>query len=86
VKTDVADEASAQGAVAAAFVDVGGLQGPVGCAGIMHGEKVIGKGARMRSKVRTPISINLVGMSTCSGCGGRMSKGAPNAEGERASS
>ena len=43
VKTDVADEASAQAAVAAALSSFGGLQGLVGCAGIVHGEKVLGK-------------------------------------------
>src|SRR5258708_38943468 len=43
VKTDVADEASARAAVAAAISSFGALQGLVSCAGIVHGEKVLGK-------------------------------------------
>ena len=43
VRTDVTDEASANAAVAAAVQGFGGLQGLVNCAGIVHGEKVVGK-------------------------------------------
>ncbi len=85
VKTDVADEASARGAVAAAVSTFGGLQGLVGCAGIVHGEKVVGKDAphALEAFART-ISINLVGMfNVIRLAADAMSKGAPNAEGER---
>ena len=85
VKTDVADEASARGAVAAALSTFGGLQGLVGCAGIVHGEKVVGKDAphALEAFART-ISINLVGMfNVIRLAADAMSKGAPNAEGER---
>ena len=85
VKTDVADEASAQAAVAAALSSFGGLQGLVGCAGIVHAEKVLGKDAphALGGFART-IGINLVGMfNLIRLAADAMSKGAPNAEGER---
>ena len=43
VRTDVTDEASGKAAVAAAISKFGGLQGLVNCAGIVHGEKIVGK-------------------------------------------
>jgi NAD(P)-dependent dehydrogenase (short-subunit alcohol dehydrogenase family) len=84
-KTDVADEASAQGAVAAALSSFGGLQGLVGCAGIVHAEKVLGKdGPHAIAAFARTISINLVGMfNLIRLAADAMSKGAPNAEGER---
>ena len=84
-KTDVAGEASAQGAVAAALSSFGGLQGLVGCAGIVHGEKVLGKdGPHAIAGFARTISINLVGMfNLIRLAADAMSKGAPNAEGER---
>ena len=85
VKTDVADEASAQAAVAAALSSFGGLQGLVGCAGIVHGEKVLGKeGPHALAGFARTISTNLVGMfNVIRLAADAMSKGAPNAEGER---
>jgi NAD(P)-dependent dehydrogenase (short-subunit alcohol dehydrogenase family) len=85
VKTDVADEASAQAAVAAALSSFGGLQGLVSCAGIVHGEKVLGKeGPHAIAGFARTISINLVGMfNPIRLAADAMSKGAPNAEGER---
>ena len=51
VRTDVTDEASAKAAIAAAVDGFGGLQGLVNCAGIVHGEKVLGQAkGRMRSR------------------------------------
>jgi len=85
VKTDVADEDSAQATVAAAVSAFGGLQGLVGCAGIVHAEKVVGREAAhsLAGFART-ISINLVGMFNMIRLSAEaMSKGAPNAEGER---
>jgi NAD(P)-dependent dehydrogenase (short-subunit alcohol dehydrogenase family) len=85
VKTDVTDEAGGQAAVAAALSAFGGLQGLVCCAGIVHGEKVLGKDAPhgLAGFART-ISINLVGMfNMIRLAADAMSKGAPNAEGER---
>ena len=85
VKTDVADDASATAAVAAAVAAYGGLQGLVGCAGIVHGEKVVGKdGPHSLAGFARTISVNLVGMfNMIRVAADAMSKGAPNAEGER---
>ena len=85
VKTDVADAASAQAAVAAALTLYGGLQGLVSCAGIVHGEKVLGKeGPHAIEGFARTIAINLVGMfNVIRLAADAMSKGAPNAEGER---
>ena len=85
VKTDVADAASAQAAVAAALTSYGGLQGLVSCAGIVHGEKVLGKeGPHAIEGFARTVAINLVGMfNVIRLAADAMSKGAPNAEGER---
>lgn len=85
VRTDVTDEASGRAAVAAAVDTFGGLQGLVGCAGIVHVEKVLGKEAphSLAGFVRT-ISVNLVGMFNMIRLAAeRMTAGTPNAEGER---
>lgn len=85
VKTDVTDEASTRAAIAAALSSFGGLQGLVGCAGIVHGEKVLGKdGPHGIDGFARTISINLVGMfNVIRLAADAMSKGVPNAEGER---
>ncbi len=61
------------------------LQGLVSCAGIVHGEKVVGKeGPHALAGFARTISINLVGMfNLIRLAADAMSKGAPNAEGER---
>lgn len=85
VRTDVTDEASGKAAVAAAVDAFGGVQGLVGCAGIVHGEKVLGKEAphTLAGFART-ISINLVGMFNMIRLAAeRMAAGTPNADGER---
>jgi len=43
VRTDVTDEASGKAAVQAAVDGFGGLHGLVNCAGVVYGEKVVGK-------------------------------------------
>ena len=85
VRTDVADEASMQAAVAAAVDGFGGLQGLVNCAGIVHGEKVVGKeGPHSLAGFARTISINLVGMfNAIRLAADAMGKGTPNAGGER---
>ena len=61
-RTDVTDEASGKAAVAAAVEGFGGLQGLVNCAGIVHGEKVVGKdGPHSLAGFARTISINLIG-------------------------
>jgi len=85
VRTDVTDEASGAAAVAAATAAFGGLHGLVNCAGIVHGEKVVGKEAphTLAGFART-ININLVGMfNMIRLAADAMAKGAPNGEGER---
>jgi NAD(P)-dependent dehydrogenase (short-subunit alcohol dehydrogenase family) len=85
VRTDVTDEASGRAAVAAAVEGHGGLHGLVNCAGIVHGEKVVGKeGPHTLAGFARTININLVGMfNMIRLAADAMAKGAPNAEGER---
>jgi NAD(P)-dependent dehydrogenase (short-subunit alcohol dehydrogenase family) len=62
VRTDVCDEAHGKAAVAAAVDGFGGLQGLVNCAGIVHGEKVVGKeGPHSLAGFTRSVNINLVG-------------------------
>jgi NAD(P)-dependent dehydrogenase (short-subunit alcohol dehydrogenase family) len=85
VRTDVTDEGSCRAAVDAAVKQFGGVQGLVGCAGIVHGEKVLGKEAphSIAGFART-INVNLVGMFNMLRLAAEaMSKGTPNADGER---
>ncbi|MBI5921618.1 MAG: 3-hydroxyacyl-CoA dehydrogenase [Betaproteobacteria bacterium] len=84
-ETDVASETSAKSAVALALESFGGLHGLVNCAGIAIGEKVLGKeaphGLASFAKV---ININLIGTFNMIRLASEaMSKGAPNAAGER---
>ncbi len=85
VRTDVADEASGRAAVAAAVSAFGGLHGLIGCAGIVHGERVLGKeGPHALASFARTITINLVGMFNMVRLGAEaMAAGAPNADGER---
>jgi NAD(P)-dependent dehydrogenase (short-subunit alcohol dehydrogenase family) len=85
VRTDVTDEASARAAVAAATSAFGGLHGLVNCAGIVHGEKVVGREApHTLAGFRRAIEINLVGTFNLIRLAAEaMAKGTPNAEGER---
>ena len=85
VRTDVTDEESGKAAVAAAATAFGGLHGLVNCAGIVHGEKVVGKeGPHTLAGFARTISINLVGMFNMIRLAADvMAKGAPNADGER---
>lgn len=85
VATDIADEASARAAVAKVVTAFGRLDGLIGCAGIVHGEKVVGKeGAHALSSFRRVIEINLVGtFNMIRLCAEAMTKNEPNAAGER---
>ena len=85
LRTDVTDEASAKAAVAGALAGFGSLHGLVNCAGIVHGEKVVGKEGphTLASFVRT-ININLIGSFNITRLAAEaMSRNAPNAGGER---
>jgi NAD(P)-dependent dehydrogenase (short-subunit alcohol dehydrogenase family) len=85
IRTDVTDEASAKSAVAEARSALGGVQGLVNCAGIVHAEKVIGRdGAHSLAGFVRAININLVGTFNLIRLAAEaMSANAPNAGGER---
>jgi NAD(P)-dependent dehydrogenase (short-subunit alcohol dehydrogenase family) len=85
VRTDVTDEASAKAAVAAALDGFGRLHGLVNCAGIVYGERVVGKEGphSLGGFVRT-ININLIGtFNVLRLAAEAMAKNTPNAGGER---
>jgi NAD(P)-dependent dehydrogenase (short-subunit alcohol dehydrogenase family) len=84
-RTDVADEASGKAAVAAAIDGYGGLQALVNCAGIAHGEKVVGKeGPHGLATFARSMNINLIGTFNMTRLAAdAMAKAAPNGEGER---
>jgi len=85
VRTDVTDENGGKAAVTAATAAFGGLHGLVNCAGIVYGERVVGKeGPHALASFARTININLVGMfNMIRLAADAMAKGAPNAEGER---
>ena len=85
VRTDVTDEASGKAAVAVALGAFGGLQGLVNCAGIVHGEKVVGKeGPHSLAGFVRAITINLVGtFNLIRLAADAMAKNTPNGGGER---
>jgi NAD(P)-dependent dehydrogenase (short-subunit alcohol dehydrogenase family) len=85
VRTDVTDETSAKAAVAATLAAFGAVHGLINCAGVVHGERVLGKEAphTLASFVRV-IQINLVGSFNMTRLAAEaMSRNAPNAGGER---
>jgi NAD(P)-dependent dehydrogenase (short-subunit alcohol dehydrogenase family) len=85
VRTDVTDEASAKEAVAAALDAFGAVHGLVNCAGIVHGEKVVGKeGPHSLAGFARTIGINLVGTFNLLRLAAEaMTHNVPNADGER---
>jgi NAD(P)-dependent dehydrogenase (short-subunit alcohol dehydrogenase family) len=85
VRTDVCDEASAKAGVATTVESFGGVQGLVNCAGIVYGERVVGKdGPHSLAGFVRSVNINLIGTFNLIRLAAEvMSKGAPNAEGER---
>jgi NAD(P)-dependent dehydrogenase (short-subunit alcohol dehydrogenase family) len=85
VRTDVTDEASAKAAVAAALETYGRIDGLVNCAGIVYGEKTVGKeGAHTLAGFARTININLIGSFNMIRLAAEaMAKNVPNDEGER---
>lgn len=85
VATNVADEASAQACVAAALEAHGAVHGLVNCAGVVIGEKTVGKeGAHALASFKRVIDINLVGTFNMIRLAAEaFSKNEPNADGER---
>jgi NAD(P)-dependent dehydrogenase (short-subunit alcohol dehydrogenase family) len=85
VRTDVTDEVSAKAAVGVALDGFSKLHGIVNCAGIVHGEKVVGKEGphALASFVRT-VNINLIGSFNITRLAAEaMTRNAPNTGGER---
>jgi NAD(P)-dependent dehydrogenase (short-subunit alcohol dehydrogenase family) len=88
VRTDVTDEASAKAAIAAAVDGFGAatkLRGLVNCAGIVHGEKLVGKdGPHALASFARTIGINLVGSFNLARLAAdAMTRNEPDAGGER---
>ena len=85
VRTDVTDEASAKATVRTALERFGALAGVINCAGIVHGEKILGRDAphSLAGFART-IDVNLIGSFNMTRVAAEeIAKGTPNAEGER---
>jgi NAD(P)-dependent dehydrogenase (short-subunit alcohol dehydrogenase family) len=84
-RTDVTDEASAKSAIAAALETYGRIDGLVNCAGIVYGEKTVGKeGAHTLAGFTRTININLIGTFNMIRLAAEaMAKNVPNDEGER---
>ncbi|ABQ29849.1 SDR family NAD(P)-dependent oxidoreductase [Acidiphilium cryptum] len=85
VRTDVTDAGQAEAAVAAARAAFGGLHGLVNCAGIVLGEKVLGRErpASLERFARV-ISVNLIGtFNMIRLAAAAMAEGAPDEGGER---
>ena len=84
VRTDVTQEADGQAAVAAAQA-MGGLHGLANCAGIAHGEKVVGRdGPHGLAAFTRVITVNLIGTFNMTRLAtAAMAGNTPNAGGER---
>jgi NAD(P)-dependent dehydrogenase (short-subunit alcohol dehydrogenase family) len=85
VRTDVADEASAKAAVAAAVDAFGALHGLINCAGIVHAERILGRdGPHALASFTRAINVNLIGSFNMTRlAAAQMAKTAANADGER---
>jgi NAD(P)-dependent dehydrogenase (short-subunit alcohol dehydrogenase family) len=85
VRTDVTDESSGKAAVAAAVERFGGVHGLVNCAGVVHGERILGKeGIHALASFVRVVNINLVGSFNMTRLAAeQMARNAPNAGGER---
>src|SRR5574340_571272 len=83
--TDVTKEESGIAAVRAAREAFGAVHGLVNCAGIVHGEKVLGKrGPHSLAGFARAIDINLIGTFNLLRLAAEaMAENAPNADGER---
>jgi NAD(P)-dependent dehydrogenase (short-subunit alcohol dehydrogenase family) len=85
VETNVTSEDSARAAIDIALTSFGRLDGLINCAGIVHGEKVVGKeGAHSLEAFRRVIEVNLVGTFNMIRLAAKaMIDNTPNAAGER---
>ncbi|QNM95834.1 SDR family NAD(P)-dependent oxidoreductase [Chitinimonas koreensis] len=84
-RADVTDEAACRAAVALAGERFGRLDALVNCAGVVHGEKVVGKeAAHLLDSFKRVIDVNLVGSFNLLRLAAEaMSKQAPHPTGER---
>jgi NAD(P)-dependent dehydrogenase (short-subunit alcohol dehydrogenase family) len=85
IEIDVADETGGRAAVALARSAFGGLRGLVNAAGIVHGEKIVGKeGTHAMASFRRMLEVNLVGtFNMVRVAVEAMSTATPTASGER---
>jgi len=85
VRTDVTDEAQVQAAIDLATGTFGALHGLVNCAGIVHGERVLGRtGPHALASFARVIQVNLVGtFNAIRLAADVMAKNAPGDSGER---
>jgi len=85
VATNVADEASAKACLAATLDAFGAVHGLVGCAGIVMGEKTVGKeGPHVLASFKRVIDVNLIGtFNMIRLAADAMGRNTPNADGER---
>jgi NAD(P)-dependent dehydrogenase (short-subunit alcohol dehydrogenase family) len=85
VRTDVTGEASGERAVANAIEAFGAVHALVNCAGIVHGEKVVGKeGPHALASFVRAVNINLIGTFNLIRLAAQaMAKNPPNDAGER---
>ncbi|HUH95372.1 MAG TPA: SDR family NAD(P)-dependent oxidoreductase [Casimicrobiaceae bacterium] len=84
-RTDVTDEASGKATVAAALDAFGAVHGLINCAGVVHGERILGKeGLHALSSFARVLNINLTGSFNMTRLAAeQMAKNAPTAGGER---
>ncbi len=85
VRTDVTDEASGKAAVEAAQTAFGAIHGMINCAGVVHGERILGKeGPHNLATFARTININLIGSFNMTRLAAEaMARNPPNAGGER---
>jgi NAD(P)-dependent dehydrogenase (short-subunit alcohol dehydrogenase family) len=84
-RTDVTDEASGKAAVAAALEGFGRIHGLINCAGVVHGERILGKESiHALSSFARVVNINLNGSFNMTRLAAeQMAKNQPTAGGER---
>lgn len=85
VVADISQEAAAQAAVEASVAAFGGLHGLVNCAGVVRGEKILGKnGPHALASFSQVINVNLIGSFNLMRLAAEViAQGEANADGER---
>ncbi|MET0846371.1 MAG: SDR family NAD(P)-dependent oxidoreductase [Pseudomonas sp.] len=85
VVADISDEAAAEAAVQATVKAFGGLNGLINCAGIVRGEKILGKnGPHALSSFSQVINVNLIGsFNMLRLASAAIAETEPDADGER---